>query len=307
MKAIELGNVKVGEATSKEIQGRLHAGEQAVISVHPQLEDVIRDLAILKPTWTFTGFDERRMSVVDGVVPFWISAFSVHEEGEVLGTITREYTRRDYHIVISNQRIRAGRERGKGYTTLDPKKAIAKVKQTFSRKKVTERLDEALAQASDYIYAAVSKHSNKRSDAERKVERTARDWVLGEGFDTFMAWANLNMPVPKLNDLTEAHQKAIGYKAEMTVLEDMRSRIGTNKSALVVRDLDQYIVRIADSVQLYDDVTLPVSMRGRLGMLKLVEKEHFVEGAGCRVSDTVFLVIVDADEAANTVTQGESK
>lgn len=297
MKAIELNNVKVGEATSKDIQGRLHAGEQAVISVHPQLEDVIRELAVLKPMWTFTGFDERRMSVVDGMVPFWISAFSVHEEGEVLGTITREYTRRDYHIVISNQRIKAGRERGKGYSTLDPKKAIAKVKQTFSRKKLTERLDEALAQTSDYIWAAVSKHANKHSDAKRRVANEAHDWVMGAGFNTFMAWAGTNMPAPKFNELTETVEKSTRYKAEMTVLEDMRSRIGTKKSALVVRDLDQYIVRIADSVQLYDDVTLPVSMRGRLGMLKLVEKEHFVEGAGCRVSDTVFLVILDEGES----------
>jgi hypothetical protein len=69
--------------------------------------------------------------------------------------------------------------------------------------------------------------------------------------------------------------------------------------------MGQYIVRVGDNVQLYDDNTLPVEMRGKLGLLKLVEKEHFIDSAGCRVSEDVFVVVLDEEASPNNVNQGE--
>jgi hypothetical protein len=63
----------------------------------------------------------------------------------------------------------------------------------------------------------------------------------------------------------------------------------------VVKDGGKYLVKVGDDVQLYDDNSLPEIMRGRLGMLKLVEAEYFIEGVGCRVNDEVFVVLMDEE------------
>jgi len=44
---------------------------------------------------------------------------------------------------------------------------------------------------------------------------------------------------------------------------------------------------------LYDDNTLPQEMRGKLGMLKLVEAEQFVTDTGCRINDETFILILE--------------
>jgi hypothetical protein len=52
---------------------------------------------------------------------------------------------------------------------------------------------------------------------------------------------------------------------------------------------------VGDDVQLYDDNSLPETMRGKLGMLKLVDAEYFIENVGCRVNDEVFVVLMDEE------------
>jgi hypothetical protein len=46
-------------------------------------------------------------------------------------------------------------------------------------------------------------------------------------------------------------------------------------------------------VDLFDDNTLPDWMRGKLGMLKLVQPEQFISNAGCRVNDETFVLMVE--------------
>jgi hypothetical protein len=53
------------------------------------------------------------------------------------------------------------------------------------------------------------------------------------------------------------------------------------------------MVKIGQDVQIYDDNTLPESMRGKLGMLKLVEAEHFISSVGCRINDEIFVVLTE--------------
>jgi hypothetical protein len=39
-----------------------------------------------------------------------------------------------------------------------------------------------------------------------------------------------------------------------------------------------------------------VELRGKLGMLKLVEKEQMVTGIGCRVNDEIFVLILENED-----------
>jgi hypothetical protein len=66
-----------------------------------------------------------------------------------------------------------------------------------------------------------------------------------------------------------------------------------NKTALVVKDTGKYLVKIGDNVELYDDNTLPVDMRMKLGMLKLVNDEQYITDIGCKVTSEIFVLLVD--------------
>ena len=52
---------------------------------------------------------------------------------------------------------------------------------------------------------------------------------------------------------------------------------------------------------MYEDATLPVDIRMKLGMLKLVEDEEFITEVGCRVSSEIFVLQADL----TNVSQGE--
>lgn len=311
MKAMDLTNVFMDSEAKERINAYASRQTPPVqvtsVQAHPQLDEVIRTLATLKPTWRFCG--GAATIARNEPLEYSLCSFAVLEDGEELGTVTRQYVGRSYHdykIVVSNSRIMSGRRRGEGYTTDDPKKAITKIKRTFGRKSAKERLDEADTKARSYLGNAVSNHAHQHADAYRTVISTARDWVMGAGFEQFMAYVHESMPEQKRAELIASKVKGDHLKAEMSILNDIRNRLGSQKSALIVRDMDQYIVRVGDNVQLHDDNTLPVQLRGKLGMLKLVDKEHFVEGAGSRVTDEVFVVLVDED-IPNTVSEGENE
>jgi hypothetical protein len=80
---------------------------------------------------------------------------------------------------------------------------------------------------------------------------------------------------------------------EMITIETAKSAFEAGKTALVIKDGGKYLVRIGDKVDLFDDNTLPDWMRGKLGMLKLVQAEQFVSGTGCRVNDETFVLMVE--------------
>jgi hypothetical protein len=81
-------------------------------------------------------------------------------------------------------------------------------------------------------------------------------------------------------------------------IEEVRSKYGSGNAALVVLDQGKYIVKTGDNVQLFDDNDLPEQIRGRLGLLKLVEYKQMVTNAGCRVSSEVFVVVLDEEGAS---------
>ncbi len=286
-------NVFTDDDMDKYIQNRAPSGYNISVIPHPILAPLVKELAILKPTWQLVCTDVSKHTQSDLDVVFAGTTFAVRENGEFLGLFKREYARRDYRILVRNQRIMQGRERGSGYATDDWKKALTKIKRAFGRKSTQERVAEAYETMSNYVSRAEYDRREQHKDTMRPVISAAHNYVMGDGFATFMEHVRNHLPRHIADQLVEATYKAETIKSEMVVLEDIRSKIGTKKSALIIKDMDQYIVRVNDNVQLYDDNTLPVVLRGKLGMLKLVEKEHFIEGTGCRVTDEIFVVVMD--------------
>ncbi len=129
MRSFDMTNVIMDQEATDTVAHRTQADMKSSVHTHYQLEPVIKELAILKPTWQFRAhtvtrdsFDEKEMTVRYAAVEF-----RVYEDNEYLGTIKRDYALRGYKICVVNERITSKRERGGGYTTEDPKKAISRV------------------------------------------------------------------------------------------------------------------------------------------------------------------------------------
>jgi hypothetical protein len=83
------------------------------------------------------------------------------------------------------------------------------------------------------------------------------------------------------------------HKQDMLTIESIKEKFGSEHTALIIKDEGKYMVKIGQDVQIYDDNTLPEHMRGKLGMLKLVEAEHFISNIGCRINDEIFVVLTE--------------
>jgi hypothetical protein len=115
---------------------------------------------------------------------------------------------------------------------------------------------------------------------------------MGTGFSLFLEHIK-TMTESERNKIYKAQAEYERIGEEMLTIEKVKSQFENGKTALVIKDDGKYLVKIGDAIQLYDNNTLPEDMRGKLGMLKLVEAEAFVSNVGCRINDEVFVLVVE--------------
>ena len=275
MKTIELSNVDTHK------HGK-------VDEVHGTIDRVVYRLATLNPLWTFRVRDiSTNFQGVKSAM-----GFDVFEQGEKLGEITRTYRSATYVIGISNDRIAKGRSRGDTYHTEDAEKAILKAKKMFFRLKPDERITKAAKAATDVFTEQIWKRERIKSQEENTIRKAALDYLNGVGLAHFLEYVNTQIPsisAPILKSVDKVEE----MRGEMLTIESVRQRFENQETALVIKDSGNYLVKMRDSVQLYDDNTLPHEMRSKLGMLKLVEAETFLSNVGCRVNDEVFILVLD--------------
>lgn len=275
-----------------------------VVFTHCQLEPVIAKLAVLYPLWTFTGGGSLS-STANNV---WLTSFTVSCDGEKLGAIERRYEGRDYHICVTNDRIKAKLERSNYYKTLSADKAVAKVKKMFNPKTIKEIAESVRGRAASVAQSAEWNKNREMSEANDIVQRAAKKYVMGAGFDTFMAYVKDNYPAQEYDLLVSKHELATRAKEELETISATKNVISTQKEgAIVVRRGHTYVVEEGDKLEICDDNTLPEWIRGQIGMLKLIEPEQFVSDLGMRASDSVFVLIKPKQENLTTVSEGETK
>jgi hypothetical protein len=257
--------------------------------VHKTISKLIFDLAVEKPLWIFTATDV----AVDGVHEFVIT-----QEGEELGTISKTWYRGNNSIALTNERISAQRERSNSYRTADPTKALLTAKKMFVRKNSSELIKESKKKAFDVM-------RNIKWNKERSIrndEATVCDAQLafarGTGYAMFIEHTKGVHDTKTL--------KAVGnmetHRLDMMSIEAISSQFDDDKTALVVLTNGKYLVLVGDAASIYNDHELPDNIRGKLGLLKLVEKEHVVSGMGCRVSDEVFVVLIEKQDEVQSHT-----
>lgn len=244
------------------------------------LHEVMSKLAIEKPLWRFMligaiGGDNRMMC----------RAVRLFCNGEDLGHITTEYFRSNYCVSIHSHRVSTNR--GKQRTS-DVDKAMSICRKVFAPRNVNERLEQADHIADRAVSSAMYEFQNAKNRAYREFNDHAFGFALVQHEAAFIEY--LRRVEPK------AVQQVSKYKeAELNHLtvQKMRDQMNTGITALVVLDNDKYIVRQQDVVQLYDDTTLPEHLRGKLGMLKLVEEGQVISDIGCRAAAEVFVIALE--------------
>ena len=293
MNTLELNNVELSAKLQQELVGREARGDTHKVFVHRTIDPVIQRLATLNPLWRFVATDWG-YGYGKGEAPpkLALISFSVLEHGEEIGKISRERKGNNDVIHIANDRIAKTRERSTGYSTVDADKAVLKAKKMFFKLKPNERIEKATKDAESVISKQKRLKEREKYSAEGTIKIAAHDFIMGTGFKLFLEHIKTGAEHER-NKIERAMEEDKRLADEMMTIEKAKAEFEANKTALVIKDGGKYLVKIGDKVDLFDDNTLPDWMRGKLGMLKLVQAEQFVSDTGCRVNDETFVLIVE--------------
>lgn len=288
MNVLELNNVEF----SPKLKERIEKNDLKIDGVMPMIEPVIMRLATLNPLWRFMAEDYHyRFSGGANV-----DSFTVYDQGEEIGRVYRTHRGRTESIGISNDRISNQRTRSNAYMTADADKAILKAKKMFYKLLPDERMRDAVGKAATVVGNQHYRKTAEQRNHASKLRDVALDFIsTDEGMLAFVGWVK-TLAESQQAPIHKAMSEMARLSDELITIEDVRKKYEERKAALVVRDGGKYLVRLLDNVQLYDDTTLPDEMKGKLGMLKLVEAEHFITNVGCRISSEVFVLLMDEQE-----------
>ena len=294
MNTLSFSNVVIGE----DLQKSLDKEGLKLTGVFEMLDPVVSRLASLNPLWTFvinnSGQSMGNKRVACG--------FTIKLDGEELGTIGLSYMgHRGRVIAISNDRIGKGRQRSDSYRTVDADKAILMAKKMFSKMNPNERIQKAKDAAERIVSRASWNKERDRTQHQGYIKNEMLAWVETKGNALFLEYLKAEA-IPSLrHKVTTAMEKVELLDTEMKTIEKVQEDFSNNETALVVKDLGKYLVKIGDKVDLYDDNTLPLDMRMKMGMLKLVEDEQYLTDVGCKVSSEIFVLLVDLTNVSEGV------
>lgn len=244
------------------------------------MNDLVVALAVERPLWTF--------SLVSNYYTKRDYGFEVYQNGEKLGSVGWSWFRGDYGFVIDNPRIAKAKVRTNSYKTSDPKKALATIKKTFYRQNFTEKFDVAEKAIDKLVNNESYEKVRKASTTKRELDGRALEFAYSLQ-DEFVEFLKANNKY----HIWEAHKVA---DLEMLTIEEAKREYNKKNAAIVLRADGSYIVKLRDKVEIMDDTTLPSWLKAKLGMLKLVEDDHFVSDVGCRVNAECFMVLAKNDE-----------
>ena len=91
------------------------------------------------------------------------------------------------------------------------------------------------------------------------------------------------------------HNRLIARLDVLARNEDLQQKLGA--CSVVIKVDGGYIVKTGDKIETLTDTTLPDHMKAKLGMLKLVDDEHFITNIGGKVKADVFVLTPEEGEA----------
>jgi len=286
MNTLSLSNVVIGEKLLRDLDKE----GMKVTSVYDMIDPVVSRLATLNPLWTFVVVSSGHSTGNNRIA----MGFSVKLDGEELGQIGLSYMgNRGRVISISNDRIGKGRQRSDSYRTQDAEKAVLMAKKMFGKMNPTERIQKAKDAAERVVTRASWNKERERNNHKSNIQGAMLRWAETNGQAMFLEYIQKEAVPSMKQQITNSIEKLEVLDTEMKTIERVQQEFSNDKTALVVKDSGKYLVRIGDKVDLYDDNSLPVDMRMKMGMLKLVEDEQYLTDVGCKVTSEIFVLLVD--------------
>lgn len=288
----------LGLATVDEAKAQVQ-----VVGDNDTMTELVRQAVLKWPQWQFKlrlQSAPRWTEDMNGKVAKFIilSVDVASEEGISVGRFTSNtrwsrYGGGDKTVKIQNPRIKKARERSDWYETKDVKAAIREIKKTFYAPTAAEIMSEAQHVSVQTIRQLSQNPRRKIDHVAMRLGPVALDYLSDseERMGVFDHWCRL-----KGKSASNVVQMLTDYNVERKHLDTIigvQEAFDGNKTVLVVKSQNGYILSIDKELKLCDDSTLPQSIRAKLGMLKLVEPSQVVDGVGCRVNEDTFVVVSD--------------
>ena len=271
------------------VQAKL--GEKlGILSVPPALERVALRLVKRNPKWKL---------VVDGwpvntdgkrrVKKFW-----VYQGSEKLGwvAISHNYTTNNPSITFDSPALSMNRERKQYNETGSEDTAVRVIEKNFFAKPLEQVLLEQIGVSRGVIQEF---HENKQ-----RVLRGLREDInpsilryVWDNIDTLRGELVANYgATDRLIDDTLAAQEALENITPIS--KATRSEHGWVAHMVLIREGTYYTYEFGAElppIVSYTTDTLPPNIKGKLGMLKLVEAKNLITGVGARINENTYVVL----------------
>lgn len=282
------------ELTLPNIVGRWEKEKQRQeIKVERCVKPFVEALAKKYPQWRFvaTSFWHQRPDNAEAYAEAY--RFKVLDGREELGEISTDYGRNHEKVyTIRNERISDSRQRGDTQKTKDLNKAVKTVGKMFGAKTVGERFNEAFDRAQDVVRSVASDRETKFNRGYSYVSSALTNHIL-EHWEEFAPLVLNKVPQDIAEGMLQRYEE---FQITRRIYECFTKQSG----AVVLIHGSDYAVRELDPngqkpIGIFATDSLPPYIKRGVGMLKLVETNHFIKDVGVRISDSAFFIVMGAE------------
>ena len=278
--------------TLPNIESRFRKGKRESRSVRIErvVQPFVERLATKHPQWRFVS--QHHWNCVDQETREEYSeahSFSVYSGKELLGEISTDRGRGGIKaFTMTNERIQKIRERGSATKTKDLDKAIKIFGKMFGVKSMNERIEVVIESANNITRSVFSDRHYAFSRVYDRLGKHLQDHIM----DNLQEFTDIALTKNFPQDLADSLPNLY---AEFKTTEEINKCLSVKKGDAVLIHGNDYAVTSIDEAnretKIYSTDALPPHIKRGVGMLKLVEKEHFISGIGIKISDTSFYII----------------
>ena len=251
------------------------------------IHKVIHPLALKHPEWKFEGIHiSRRGTLKDNNIEFEVTGFAVFYNREQLGSILTDqgYSHDKVMYKMRNRRIEKEVARGDSMRTGNPAKALKIVEKYFAPVSPMEMFNELDTKASRMLFNAKNRAVGLVRHIDHEFAEYMREFIkpIQHAFIEYLT--NKGVNVAELQEQDAAI-------AQFNVLQKITQVYDTSGLYKIVVHNSKYLVMHGEKFSVRESDELPLDIRGKLGMLKLVEVSNAIEDVGMRVGEDIFYVI----------------
>ena len=256
------------------------------------LQELALKLFAKNPSWRFE-LDDTYNSADDKIIFRTFRVMDSH--GAKLGRVGNDWRfgqgGRVPLYVLHNKRFNRGVKKTASLPT-----AMRDIQKTFRSDTHDELIDVAMDDFNGMSRMQARTKTHHFDRAKHVVKDAAYNFVMSADqgqLDVFTDYCQRHN-----RNASDALSSGVKLQLEIKTIEDIANKFDTHQTCLLIRHENSWIMRIADDVKVCNDSSLPNDVRMKLGMLKLVDDDQFIENVGCRVNSYTFVV---------TLEQGETK